>query len=415
MTATRRLLGLVLLLCGLVDMPGNLKFGSLSGLALLTIGCGGVAWLLLLARGRLTRTAFAVAVPFVLLVVWGLWTFTWADNEDAVKVGLQNLLVIMAFAGLVLLTARESCRAPDLHAYLGTYLTCATLGAAAIYGGLVLTDGLGSDSVMGPRSFALFALIGLAWHLSGWRYGSRPAMWMAFGILTLIVLSLSRLALVVGVALFPMALLGSRKATQWVRALAWTVIAAGILTVVIERVEPVRERFFEGDLAVRAGGVAINVSGRRVLWEATVASFEESPWIGKGAGSAQVVANSVARGVGHPHSDYLRILHDYGILGMSLWLFGTLRLVLAAWRAWARADAAGDPSARVHLATLLSAGAVSAGMITDNTVVYLFVMAPFAILAGTSLGRPSPRRLQAERPLALSLAATGPWPARARR
>lgn len=415
MTLAGRLLVAILLLSSLVDLPGQFEFGPVSGLALLTIGYAGTSWLLLLAQGRLTRTAFAVVVPILLLSVWGLWTFTWADNDRVAKYALQNLLVFITFAGLVLLSARESCRAADLQASVGRYLTCATLAAAALYGSTVLLDGVGTERVIGARSFALFALIGLAWNVAGWRYGSRRAMWVAAGIVIVIVISLSRLALVVGLALFPMALLGARRATQWIRALAWTAIAAGILTIVIERVEPVRARFFEGDLSMRAGDVAINVSGRRVLWEATMASFAESPWVGKGAGTASIVADSAVPGVGHPHSEYLRILHDYGIFGMALWLLGIGRLVLAAWRAWVRADRIGDPSARIHLATLLATGAVSIAMITDNTVVYPFVMAPFAILVGASLGRPSPVRLPAARPIDVPMRATGPWPARARR
>ncbi len=412
MGLTRRLITLMVLLSGLVDLPRTLKLGPISGLAVLTIGYATVPWLLLLAQGRFTRTASSVMAPFLLLVAWGVWTFTWSGNNLVVQAGLQNLLVIVAMVGLILLAARESSRAPGLPADVGTFLQCATLVAAALYGGSVLVTGLGSGVVIGPRPFALFAPIGLAWNLAGWRYGSRSAMWVAVGLVVLIALSLSRLGLVVGLALFPLARIGSRRPAQWMRALVWTVIVAGVLAVVTNHVEPIRARFFEGDLSISAGGVAINASGRREMWEATFASFRESPWIGKGAGTAQLVAETAVPGAAHPHSDYLRILHDYGIFGMVLWLFGVGRLLLTTWRAWVRADENGDSAARVHLAALLATIALSAAMTTDNAVVYIFVMAPFAILAGASLGRPSPRRLLSVAPRTPSLPVAEPLPAR---
>ena len=38
-----------------------------------------------------------------------------------------------------------------------------------------------------------------------------------------------------------------------------------------------------------------------------------------------LISRTYGSAAGHPHNDYLRLLHDYGLVGMSLWALG-LRL-----------------------------------------------------------------------------------------
>ncbi|MNT90185.1 hypothetical protein D3C72_2310390 [compost metagenome] len=51
-----------------------------------------------------------------------------------------------------------------------------------------------------------------------------------------------------------------------------------------------------------------------------------------------------------------------------------------------KADQRGDPAAAIHLAAILALFGVAISMATDNPLVYVFVMAPFGILVGASLG-----------------------------
>jgi O-antigen ligase len=156
-------------------------------------------------------------------------------------------------------------------------------------------------------------------------------------------------------------------------------------------VKPLEERFSELD-RVKIGGVTISVSGRGKFWTATWRSWESSPWVGHGAGSSEYLPLQYLPPdsfYAHPHNDYLRILHDYGIVGAVLWLIGGSVLLRATKRAWRAAAINGGSQAGVHLAAVLGMTALALAMITDNVVIYVFFMAPLAMLVGFSLGRGS--------------------------
>jgi O-antigen ligase len=150
---------------------------------------------------------------------------------------------------------------------------------------------------------------------------------------------------------------------------------------------PLKERFLEGDVRNVGGRVSINVSGRDLMWSLTWHSYLESPLYGKGIGSAERILFERSGGnLTHPHNEYLRILHDYGPLGLMFWVWGFVTLLRKTGRAWRKADQTQHPYASVHLAAVLSLAVVGIDMITSNPIVYVFVMGPVAIIVGTSLG-----------------------------
>jgi hypothetical protein len=122
------------------------------------------------------------------------------------------------------------------------------------------------------------------------------------------------------------------------------------------------------------------------MWPLTWHSFLESPWIGKGAGSAGKLVFERTGRLSHPHNDYLRILHDFGLVGLLLWALGFIILVRRTWRAWRHADVSGSQLAHVHLAAFLALAVVGIDMITSNPIVYIFIMGPLGVLVGSSLG-----------------------------
>jgi O-antigen ligase len=97
-------------------------------------------------------------------------------------------------------------------------------------------------------------------------------------------------------------------------------------------------------------------------------------------------------GIGQPHNDYLRLLHDYGLVGTTLWVIGYAFLLARTWRAWhstamVSQEQKRDPGEqRVHAAAFLALAGVAIAMITDNAIVYLFLMGPLGVLVGLSLG-----------------------------
>ena len=157
-------------------------------------------------------------------------------------------------------------------------------------------------------------------------------------------------------------------------------------------IDALRERFLTGDVSLKIGSLAINGSGRAAYWRVTIDSFRESPIWGHGAGSSEGLIESYFAEMRHSHSDYLSVANDYGLIGVALWVAAIGTLLTNVFRAWRRADRTGNPNAKIHLAALLALVAFVFEMSTDNAMVYIFVVAPLALLIGTSLGVSSPSR-----------------------
>jgi O-antigen ligase len=343
--------------------------------------CAVVAGLLWLASPR--QASSSPMWPFILLASLGASSLIWFQPS---REGLQSLVVLSAFVLITLVTASHASAGGRLIAKVSAAFAIASWVPVAVYGVSMGLWGLGNKALVGPRALGLFSLIALAWNLPQWRYGRRSALVPIVAILATIVLSLSRSATVTALLLLPLSRIRSRpRISDWVRMIFVFGLAVGLFYAAFTYFTPLRERFTEGDVRAVGGAVSINVSGRDTMWPVTWDSYLESPWIGKGAGSAGKELFERA-GLSHPHNDYLRILHDFGFVGLLLWALGFIILVRRTWRAWRYADISGFQFAHVHLAALLGLAVVGIDMITSNPIVYIFIMGPLGILVGSSLG-----------------------------
>lgn len=144
---------------------------------------------------------------------------------------------------------------------------------------------------------------------------------------------------------------------------------------------PVLDAFIGGDQAVEIGGVTLNTSGRSARWEDVYLSAKESIWFGKGVDVPDEFLD-LGRWM-HPHNDYLRLLHRLGVIGLGLWIsfFLTMMLIL---RKVIKHHSDSKERRFVQVTYLYSMG-VALFMVTDNTIVYSYVMFPFAVMVGISL------------------------------
>jgi O-antigen ligase len=382
----------VIVLSGLIDLPGAITLDQLpvldlepvSLLGLLTIFYAFSAPTLWLARPVLVKSTISALWPLMALVGWIFVSFL---IHTPTAVGLQNVLVISAFVGFVLLASSESYRNRNFGWLVRTAIVWAAWLAAALYAIQLFVGGWGSVTFLSAGGFALFASLGIVCHLGAWRYGRRRELWWAVALTLLIGASLSRIALGIALMFFPLSQLSPGSLRSWIKMGLITALIASSALLAVTYVEPLHESFYEGDLA-EIGGVAINVSGRGNLWQVTLESYLQSPITGLGAGSSEeVLAQNLIGAADHPHNDYLRILHDYGPLGLGLLVLGLLKLLAATGRRWMRASRKGEPEASLHLAALLAVAGFAVAMVTSNVIVYVFFMAPLGALVGSSLGR----------------------------
>ena len=300
--------------------------------------------------------------------------------------GIQSVLAVFAFIMCIAIVASSGDPIRSLIGRMSTTFGHVSWVAIGMYVATVAVWGLGNSNIVGPRGFALLALIPLAWNYARWRYRDRSAGVRALGLLGCIVLSLSRLAIVIGLLLWPLSRMSSRASVRgWARLVALVIASLVVFYAAFDAIAPLRDRFLEGDVKP-IGGLSINVSGRDDVWSVVWQSATTSPWLGQGPGSAETKVIGHGFKVTHPHNEYLRIFHDFGLVGVVLWLWGFFVLLWRTFRAWRRADRAGDGDAYVHLAAWLGLVSLALGMITDNPLRYVHVLLPLGVIVGSSLG-----------------------------
>jgi O-antigen ligase len=381
----------VLMSSALVDILGNISAGAISVNGLLTILVAVGVGVFLLRRPKLAWRGFTQVWPISALLFYSVLQCLW--HPPSLQ-GYQNICILWIFVGCIVLVSVDEKNQLEID-YLMRVLLWASAFAAFAYGICMLYDGLGSEALIGARSWALYALLGLGLLLGRWAHGSRTDFWLAAGLLVLVGLSLSRTALAVGVLLFPLARLRSFSFRDIKRvAIIGGIAACGLYGLIIS-VDALHSRFL-GSSSIEdylSGNASVDSSGRFEAWVLTFNSFTESPWLGKGPGTANDLNGVVLadrRGdsqweLAHPLNEYLRFLHDEGVLGLSLVLAGCVLLFAACRQAYRKSVEVSSPAAGFYLGTFLAFVAVLLTMLTDNTASYVYMMAPFGILIGTVL------------------------------
>ena len=377
------LVSAVMFLSGLVDLPNAISAGPVSVQAILTIFYF-AAGLMLFPLLPMSISLFTTTLlPFVVFLFWAFASLAWSS---AATKGLQNLLILSILLVTIRVSAAASDGFPGFVSHFERRLQQSTILSSAVYACSLFWYGPGSNDIIGARSFGLFALLGVAYYLACWRYGQKLGL-LGASILTLLIgASLSRLALGIALALFPISQIPSRGFSKTLRMIAILIIVLAVSFASVVYVDALRERFLTGDVSLKVGSFAINGSGRSAFWRVTLESLSESPIVGKGAGSTEGLIESFFVDMRHPHSDYLRVANDYGVVGVTLWIAAIGTLLHRLWTLWRIADHGRHRNAKIHLAAFLGLIAFVLEMSMENAMVYVFVVAPLALLIGTSLG-----------------------------
>ena len=370
--AAALLVALAVVQGSLLDLPNSMSFAGFTGQSIVTtivVFLAGVVVLTELARVPVAARK-AVATLSVFTVYAGV-SLLWASPTLS---ALQNLFVFALFPLAIACGSLAATTLPDVvtlvdHVILVAVAVSVCLGLVQIFAG----------RLVGPRSFALFALVPLSWNLAFARNGSRRHMAIAAILLICIGATLSRAALATGLILACISLLDLRTPSRVARFAAAAILVVGVAYWAATSYTPLKDRFQQGDVQT-VGGVPVNVSGREQLWSYTWDGFLNRPIFGHGLGESER-AIEAAFAQGHPHNDYLRILYDLGLVGLALWM-------LAYWQLFSRvlANRRRMPDREVHVAALLVLIAVALSMVTDNEIVYSFVMGPAGVVIGLSLG-----------------------------
>jgi O-antigen ligase/polysaccharide polymerase Wzy-like membrane protein len=376
----------------LIDLANRVSAGSISLAAVLSLGS------LVLMAVVWTQTGFGgyqaagFATPGRPPLPWPLALFAaWAVVGASINhssEGVQNVTVYLCFILGISVTGKLCSEGASDKLLRDLQRVAWVIGV--VYLGSVAAGGLGASEPYDARSLALTALVLLSVVVA------RRKSWLLTLLLLVDVgLSLSRTAtlaafLVIAVGLAVRGMSRSRLLKLSV------LVSAGLLAAwyAFTHFAPLRDRFSGGDQAFSFGGSKFNVSGRSELWGFTWTSAMHHRWFGAGPGSADHAVLQRFVTVSHPHNDYLRLLHDFGFIGLALFVVGYLALMVRIWRLGRLTGSA------VHWAAFLALLAVAITAFTDNVIIYPFVMIPLGVLVGASVSAqppqaspdPSPRR-----------------------
>jgi O-antigen ligase len=378
----RAFLSGIVLLSALVDILANIHLGPISAQGVLTVFIFIGITLCLLARPGESWRGFLGLWPFsCLLVLSIIQFFGHASSMQA----YQTILLLWIFLGLMIMLSTAKYD-PQQAFYFEQLFLWATAISASIYGLSLMLDGLGTEAVIGARSFGVYALPGVALLLGRWALGSRVSLWLAIGLTLLIALSLSRTALVVAILLFPLSRLQSLRRRGLLRLIFAGMASILVLYFFILYMPALSSRFLGDDTLGEyvSGDATLDMSGRAAFWAVTIDSYLDSPWLGKGPGSANNLIAEIFPDIGHPHNEYLRILHDSGIVGLTFLLVGFWKLLLRCRRTYQQAVRQGSALTSLYLGTFLALIAILLTAITDNTFSYLFIMVPLGVVLGTT-------------------------------
>lgn len=379
------ILALPLLTAAFVDVPGRVSLGPVSGLGALTIGLATFAAGGVLVCGRYPLRLVVRVLPYLGFLAWMGLSVAWAPPDFS---GIQNGILYVLFGSLLLISgvvsARHPANAEELIHRCVLWIDCVALGIIVL---VVVSRGLPTEDAtswwVGPRSIALLALIPLSWHLAGWYYGVRGSFIPTCLWLAAVVLSLSRTVTAISLVLLGMTCFFQLRfrLRNAASSMALFLVSLTIATALVLHSRTFRDRVFGGDVALQVGSARINTEGRMDMWQRVISSARESPIAGKGLGSSMAVLAGE-----HPHNDYLRIWHDLGVVGLLFFLAAAGGWLVILFRSWYQAERHRSHSAQLELAGALGLLGVLLAMVTDNVIVYVFVMGPLGVLVGAGLG-----------------------------
>lgn len=322
------------------------------------------------------RPSHTMPAVWFLFLIWSVFIFSAHGFSVG---GLQNFLVYLILI-LGIWVQAHRCKV-GTEAVLAKWIIRSGWVLAVIVMPQTFLAGFDSSGgIVSRRSFGIVAIFAFAAVCAYWRQLPLRHRWLAGILLVEIALSGARLALGAAFIIAAVSTL-ARNPNPW--RLVWRgALLSTAFVILVNTWAPLRERFTEGDQGLRVGGLVINTEGRWPVWIYLWRKFSENPW-GHGFGEAQRITVQVTQNrIPQPHNDYLRLLVDVGLAGFVLFVGGMAVLALWLFHLLRR-----DLEHRaLHAMALASLAGLMMGMLTDNALIYFFVIIPAAMIIGTSLG-----------------------------
>ncbi|MFV1966743.1 MAG: O-antigen ligase family protein [Pirellulaceae bacterium] len=253
-------------------------------------------------------------LPWMPFFAW-MWTsLFWCNGlqreniQEAILISMPVLVGVVASATIH--TVRQLQRLLTMFAWSLPLLFVALLNNYRASGGEL--DDIGFR--MGSLTSALIAAVFLA---GTWRSRIRP--WIGWSLCLLMAAIPGARAATLAIVGLPLIHPRLGHWTTRVALIAGTIVSA----VGIFQTERFQERFFHDGGSGNLSDLSIdtvNTSGRGEAWPLILNKALERPVAGFGVGSSGFYVDEISDLGGHPHNDYLRVLFELGVVGLTLFL-----------------------------------------------------------------------------------------------
>ena len=339
-----------------------------------------LGWLipLIFSLWSLARGLGKVSFPLWLWLPWCCFVvICTAVSDEANAIQRSIMMLCPLVVGMAMSKAQIGKNALGALRKLMLYMAIGLSVLIAFKAGIILTGAL-------PMSTALAAEVMTAsllctFFAAQYALGDRKALkWWAI-MASIPIIAVTRTAIAVNGLTLPLTF-APLSTLKRVIILCFIVIA-GIGIFYTPRVQ--QKMFYSGRGAledVEWENEDFATSGRRYMWNKMWEKIDEQPLLGYGANASESFISKLTNGIKHPHNDWLRLLFDFGYVGVIMFAFSLLLQALHAYRMAKRT--VGDVS------LLFYAGASSIlsfilFMFTDNIILYA---AFFGSLQFTILG-----------------------------
>jgi len=359
-----------------------LKYFSFQGVVTAVAGVISVLALpALVLRALNKRESFAASTTWSWLVIFfEIWVVERlvTGSHGITPGGIQNVLVFAIFCSAGLgsqVTDRYLSEGDFLRKVRDLALVGTILSVAMNYRDLSFASRfVGMGAVTGVALIGLIAARCMP-------YKSKFASGIEALFFAIIMLSASRAYLLFTAVFIALPRYSSKSSHRTQKSRALTTFIRLILAVTAFFLYgPIKDRFAQNDGA-SLGGIVVGTSGRSALWNVLLSNLDGQSLIGHGAGASQDLVAVSFNGIAQPHNDYLRILFDYGPIGLVLWCSVVLFMIAYSLRVLVSRISSGIDHS-LPLATLVLCILLATFQFLDNVVIYVFMIAPIMVSFG---------------------------------
>jgi O-antigen ligase len=339
---------------------------AFSGSAFIFYSVGGYAWVVALIVGALTiiinfsRITFPVYIwlPWILFVAGTGYLSTFPNAQRSI------MLICPVIVGMAVSTAHIDQKQLKNFSLLLKVFSVGLVFMTFILTGLLITGVLPDTTALAPQ--AITASLLLVFFAASYALEHPTDLFWWMGMVSVPIMAMTRMAILVSGLTLPVTLAPLKV---WVRMLIIGILCfGGVILFYSPRVQSKMFVSGKGQFADLLNEKKLATSGRSAMAKVFAVKIYQQPLLGYGANGSEVLCLAISNGqLTHPHNDYIRIMYDYGFVGLGIFLLTNLWQLAHLLKRSRRSD---SDAQLMFLASASSFLPFFLMMLTDNVILY---------------------------------------------